>query len=87
MMEFEFGSTGAAEMSVFQRLLPVKGRKPFRLAPAPVDITSQVRCPLPVPPPLPPEPPEPDPLEPPDVAGAFDEPQPAENAKDARIKL
>ena len=36
MMAFEFGSTAASEMSVFQALPAGNGRKPFRLAPWPV---------------------------------------------------
>src|SRR6516225_5995320 len=59
MIEFEFGSTAADEMSVFQRLLLVKGINPLRLAPCPVDIPLQARLPPPVPFPLPPVPPAP----------------------------
>src|SRR5215471_3154350 len=59
MMEFEFGSTGAEEISVFQRLLLVKGTKPLRLAACPVDIPLQARLLPPVPFPLPPFPPPP----------------------------
>ena len=63
MIEFELGSTGAEEMSVFRRLLLEKGRNPFRLAVWPVEITLHARLLLPVPPLFPPEPPElPDPL-------------------------
>src|SRR3954470_23220080 len=68
MIVLELGSTGAEEMSVFQRLLPAKGTKPPRLAPCPVDITLQARLPLPVPPP--PLPPEPPPLLPPPILEA-----------------
>jgi hypothetical protein len=53
-MELEFGSTGAEEMSVFHKLLLVKGTKPFRLAPCPTDMTLHARLLLPVPPPSPP---------------------------------
>src|ERR1700745_1302737 len=56
MIELEFGSTGAEEISVFKRLLLVKGTKPLRLAPCPVDIPLQARLPPPVPFPLPPVP-------------------------------
>ena len=63
MIELELGSTGAEEISVFHRLLLEKGRKPFRLAVWPVDITLHARLLLPVLPLFPPEPPEPpDPL-------------------------
>src|SRR5215813_1983451 len=59
MIVLEFASTGAAEMSVFQRLLLVNGTNPLRLAPWPVAITLQERFPPPVPPLFPPPPPEP----------------------------
>src|ERR1700760_4699362 len=49
----EFGSTGAAEISVFQRLVVENGRKPFRLAPCPTDIPLHASLLLPVPPPGP----------------------------------
>ena len=72
MMAAEFGSTGEAEISWFQRLSLAKGRKPFRLAPCPVLIAPQalwVLLPEPDPPepllppePLPPEPLPPEPL-------------------------
>src|SRR5579871_317327 len=66
MIELELGSTGAAEMSVFQRLLLENGTNPFRLAVWPVAITSHARLLPPAPPlpPLPPEPPFPPPPEP-----------------------
>jgi hypothetical protein len=35
MMAFELGSTGAEEMSLFQRLSAGKGKNPPRLAPRP----------------------------------------------------
>src|ERR1039458_6368036 len=35
MIAFEFGSSGALEMLVFQRLLVGKGMNPFKLAPCP----------------------------------------------------
>src|SRR5260370_28606870 len=57
MMVLEFGSTGAEEMSVFQRLLLEKGTNPCRLAVWPVDITLHARLLPPVPPPEPPVPP------------------------------
>src|SRR5580658_7355397 len=41
MYESELGSTEAAEMSWFQALLAGKGRKPLRLAPAPVAMPLQ----------------------------------------------
>ncbi len=41
MMAPEFGSTGEAEISLFQRLSLPKGRKPLRLAPCPVLIALQ----------------------------------------------
>src|SRR5215470_20026465 len=59
IIEFEFGSTGAEEISVFQRLLLVNGTNPLRLAVGPVDIPLQARLPPPVPGPLPPFPPPP----------------------------
>src|SRR5579872_1848364 len=59
MIELELGSSGAEEMSVFQRLLLEKGTNPFRLGVCPADITLHARLLPPVPPPLPPEPPEP----------------------------
>lgn len=49
-MELEFESTGAAEISLFHKLLLVNGTKPFRLAVCPVDITLQARLLPPVPP-------------------------------------
>jgi hypothetical protein len=68
MMELEFTSTGALEISVFQRLLDEKGRNPPRLAFWPRIICEQefVEPPVPAPdPPDPPEPPEPAPFPPP----------------------
>lgn len=64
MIELEFESTGAVEMSVFQRLFAEKGRNPPRLALWPRTICWQevVVPPVPPDPPLPPEPPEPDPF-------------------------
>src|SRR5579862_4987203 len=59
MIEFEFGSTAAEEISVFHRLLLANGTKPLRLAVCPDDITLQARLLLPVPPLFPPEPPDP----------------------------
>src|SRR5215831_15259151 len=59
IIEFEFGSTGAEEISVFQRLLLVNGTKPLRLAPCPVDIPLQARLLPPVPGPFPPVAPPP----------------------------
>ena len=53
MMVLELGSTGADEISVFQRLLLVKGTNPFRLAVCPTDIPLQARLLPPVPPPVP----------------------------------
>jgi len=41
MITLEFGSTAAVEISVFQGLLLVKGRNPFRFAPCPVLIALQ----------------------------------------------
>ena len=41
MMASEFGSTGEAEISLFQRLSLLKGRKPLRLAPCPALIALQ----------------------------------------------
>src|SRR5580698_164671 len=41
MMAEEFGSTGALEMLVFQRLLGGKGTKPFKLPSGPWVITLQ----------------------------------------------
>ena len=61
MMESEFGSTGAAEISAFHKLLLEKGRNPPRLAFWPGAICWQEL----LVPPVPPEPPEPPP-EPPD---------------------
>src|SRR4029077_15396164 len=76
MIEFEFGSTGAEEISEFHKLLLVNGTKPFRLEPCPVDITSHARLPQPVPV-LPVAFPEPFEAEPPEVTVAFVElPQP-----------
>jgi hypothetical protein len=57
MMVLELGSTGADEMSVFQRLLLEKGTKPFRLAVWPTDMTLHARLLPPVPPLEPPVPP------------------------------
>src|SRR5579871_430753 len=56
MMEFEFGSTGADEISVFHSLLPLKGTKPFNAAPCPALIALQESFWLPVPGPEPAEP-------------------------------
>jgi hypothetical protein len=87
MIAFEFGSTGADEISVFHRLLLVKGRKPFRLAPCPVDITLQERL-LPPVPPLLPEVPELDPTDPPELMIVFDDsPQLAKIASNRRTTL
>ena len=87
MIAFEFGSTGAEEISVFHKLLLVKGRKPFRLAPCPVDITLQVRLPPPVPPWFP-ELPELAPTDPLEFMIVFDEPaQPARIASSRRTTL
>src|SRR5215831_2212344 len=77
IIEFEFGSTGAEEISVFQRLLLVNGTKPLRLAPCPVDIPLQARLLPPVPFPLLPVPPFPV-LFPP--LGCFDTPEQAVRA-------
>jgi len=41
MIALEFGSTQELEMSVFQRLVEVNGRNPFKLPPTPVLITLQ----------------------------------------------
>jgi hypothetical protein len=41
IMAAEFGSTGEAEISLFQRLELTKGRKLLRLAPWPVLIAAQ----------------------------------------------
>src|SRR5579862_858814 len=49
MMEFEFGSTAADEMSVFHSLLPLKGTKPFNATPCPALIALQESFWLPVP--------------------------------------
>src|SRR5579871_430092 len=57
MIAAELGSTGAPEISVFQRLLPVKGTKPFNEAVCPTDMPLQERFPPPVPGPFPPGPP------------------------------
>lgn len=38
----EFGSTGAEEISVFQRLSDGKGTNPLRLAPCPLDMLPQL---------------------------------------------
>jgi hypothetical protein len=57
MMELEFESTGAAEISLFHKLLLVNGTKAFRLAVCPVDMTLQARLLPPVPPVEPPFPP------------------------------
>src|SRR5271157_864177 len=65
MILSEFGSTGAEEMLVFQRLLLVNGTKPLKLAVWPRAITLQARFPPPVPPPFPP--PFPPPPPPPEV--------------------
>src|ERR1700756_3053475 len=65
MMDEEFASTGALEMSVFQRLLPGNGRNPPRLALCPGTICWHEVDVVPVPPdpPEPPDPPDPpDPL-------------------------
>jgi len=83
-MESEFESTGAAEISVFQRLVLVKGTNPPREAFWPGVICEQELEVLPVPPdppepPLPPEPPEPpDPPEPPEPPLPPDPPEPPE---------
>src|SRR5690349_11311744 len=42
MMPLEFRSTGAVEISLFHKLSSGKGRKPFKLAPAPGVIPLQV---------------------------------------------
>jgi len=42
MMLVELESTGAEEMSLFQRLSEGNGRKPLRLAPWPTDIWEQL---------------------------------------------
>src|ERR1700739_702095 len=60
MMASELGSSGAAEISVFHKLLPGKGRNPPRPAFCPGIICWQEEVELPVPPPEPP-----DPLDPP----------------------
>ena len=66
MIELEFESTGAPEISVFQGLLFGKGRNPPRLEFCPSTICWQEVVVPPVPP-LPPDPPEPpDPPDPPD---------------------
>jgi hypothetical protein len=61
MIELELGSTGAVEMSVFQRLFDEKGTNPPRLAFCPSTICwhDVVEPPVPPEPPDPPEPPEP----------------------------
>jgi hypothetical protein len=69
-------STGAVEMSVFQRLLLLNGRKPPRLAFCPNVICRQEVLEPPVPPPPdPPEPPGPPDSEPPEFE-PFPEPPP-----------
>ena len=57
MMALELGSTGAAEISVFQRLPLGNGRNPPRLSFCPGVICWHEELELPVPPP--PDPPEP----------------------------
>ena len=87
MISFEFGSTGADEISVFHRLLLVKGRKPFKLAPWPVDIPLQARLPPPVPPGLPVVP-EVEPTDPPELMIVLDDPpQPDKIASNRGIAL
>src|SRR5215475_8666560 len=81
MIELELGSTGAEEISAFQRLLLVNGTNPLRLAPCPVDITLQSRFPPPVPPPFPPPPLPPFPPPPPELFDELDTPEQAENKK------
>src|SRR3954454_2737916 len=73
MIALELAPTGAAEISVFQRLLPVNGTNPFRLAVAPFDIPLQARLLLPVPAPVQP----PVPLDPPEFGLTFDTPEQA----------
>ena len=67
MMASEFASTGAPEISVFQRLSLAKGRNPLRLAPCPVLMALHALWllpPEPEPEPLPLPDPLPDPLPP-----------------------
>jgi len=69
MIEVELGSTGAAEMSVFHRLLLAKGTNPPRLAfwPSAICWQAVVVPPVPPDPPEAPEPPDPEPLPEPEV--------------------
>jgi hypothetical protein len=80
MMASEFESTGEAEISSFQRLVLLNGRKPFRLAPWPVFMALQAVWLLPLEPDppelLPPDPPLPDPLLPPELPPLLLEPLP-----------
>src|SRR6266852_4420825 len=92
MMASEFASTGAPEISVFQRLSLAKGRNPLRLAPCPVLMALHALWllppepepePLPLPDPLPdPLPPLPEPPPPDDSVEAPEDKPPPQSAQE-----